>query len=260
MISGQIIKASLVQRGEVVVAPLNLRDLAEQAAQIVLDARQQAAEILEQAQIQATSLRETAAEAARGEGYAEGLSQGRADGQKLACQEALAALDAESAELAQVARTIVAELSSASASMIERMRRQMLDLALDLAAKIVGEVSVQDISAARGNLEKVLMLCGRSGEVVVKANPQQLRRLQDYCAEFTAAMGLPGPVRLIGDESISPGGVRLLAGSGEIDATIETQLVNLAQSLVGSQGSLFHSGTYISHPSAINSERGEHDA
>jgi hypothetical protein len=50
---------------------------------------------------------------------------------------------------------------------------------------------------------------------------------------------------LVSDESVSPGGVRVQVGSGEIDATIETQLAKVAETLLGGRAAgCFSAGVY----------------
>ena len=59
----------------------------------------------------------------------------------------------------------------------------------------------------------------------------------EHCRELVETLGCGG-VRVMADESITPGGVKVLCRGGEIDATIETQLANVAASLAG-MGGLF---------------------
>ncbi len=232
----RVIKAnetSTLGRTKAVV--LNLRDLAAQAREIILDSRKEAAAILAGAKTQALEIKAEAAQAGQAEGFARGLAKGAAQAQV----DAQAQIQARTAEVVDLAKAIVAQLAAAKDQAQARMRNDMLNLSLQLASKIVGQVAVSDIAAARANLEKVLRLCSGGGEIVLKVNPGQLRRLQEHCGELTEALAVQGPVRLLPDESVGPGGVKLISGSGEIDATIETQLANLAKGLVGGMGGLF---------------------
>jgi flagellar assembly protein FliH len=236
----RVIKAEEVNTvGAAKAAVLNLKDLAAQARQIVLDARREAAGMLARTRAQAKETRQEAARAGRAQGFEEGRAQGLAQGLQEAGALAQSQADAQSAELAALAKKIVEELASAREQQQARMQRDMLEFSLQLAAKIVGQVAVSDIAAARGNLTKVLELAGQNSEIVVKVNPGQLRRLREHYNELVEALGLTGQMKLVGDDEISPGGVKLVSRSGEIDATIETQLANVAQSLVGGIGNLF---------------------
>jgi len=210
-------------------AALNLNDLADQARQLVLEARKEAARIAAEARHAAEAVKAQALQ----QGYAEGLARGKEQGLRQAQANADQSRRTESAQLAELAGKIVAELSAARDETLRRARRQMLEFAVELARKIVGQVALADISAARANLEKALKLANGGGEIVVQVNPGQLQELTQQWPELVSGMNLPGEMRLVADEQISPGGVKLLSRSGEIDATIETQLANVAASLLG---------------------------
>jgi flagellar biosynthesis/type III secretory pathway protein FliH len=254
----RVIKASeMSMPGRTKAVVLDLRDLAAQAREIILDSRKEAAAILAGAKTQAAKIKVEAAQAGQAEGFARGTAQGTAQGAAQAHADAEAQLQAQTAELVDLAKAIVAQLAAAKDQALAHMRQDMLNLSLQLASKIVGQIAVSDIGAARANLEKVLQLCSGGGEIVLKVNPGQLRRLQAHCGELTEALAVQGPVRLLADESVGPGGVKLISGSGEIDATIETQLANLANGLVGGMGGLFEQP-----PAAESSADGKfvHDA
>jgi flagellar biosynthesis/type III secretory pathway protein FliH len=247
---------------------LDLRDLAAEAREIILDSRKEAAAIVAGAKTQAAEIKAQAAQAGQAEGFARGMAQGIAQGAAQAHADAKAQLQAQTAELVELAKAIVAQLAAAKDQALAHMRQDMLNLSLQLASKIVGQIAVSDIGAARANLEKVLQLCSGGGEIVLKVNPGQLRRLQAHCDELTEALAVQGSVRLLPDESVGPGGVKLISGSGEIDATIETQLANLAAGLVGGMGGLFEQppaessadGTFVHDAAPLAAGQGTHGA
>ena len=109
----------------------------------------------------------------------------------------------------------------------------MLDFALELAAKIVGRIAAEGATAARENLRKALELAEASAAVCVKVNPAQLAGLNLCLPELLEALGRSGEVRMVGDEAVSPGGVKVQTDCGEIDATIETQWANVVEALLG---------------------------
>ena len=66
--------------------------------------------------------------------------------------------------------------------------------------------------------------------MVVKVNPLQLGQLQESLPEMLAAMG-DAKVRLVGDPDVAAGGVKVLSGAGELDATIQTLLANVVDAI-----------------------------
>lgn len=202
-------------------AALKLADFAAEARDIVLEARKDAARIAGEAQAKAD---EVLAEAER-RGYEEGFRRGSADGQ--AQGEQAAQSHRAPAELLELARRAVDELHRAT----EQLPRQVLAFAVEIAEKIVGEVA-GDIRSARANLVKVLELGGGYREVTIQVNPAQLAALREHCREVVEALSFRGTVHLAGDESVAPGGAKLVSGQGEIDATIATQWNTVVKALL----------------------------
>jgi len=220
-----------------------LDSLAAEAQNVMLDARQQAARVLADARSQA----DAACDAAAAKGYAEGLARGRSEGYDEGVRrgqtEAREQFGERSAELVEQLRRLVAELEAAHDETIHGGRCELLDFALAIAGKIVGRVAVRDVGAARENLRKALELAESRREMNVLVNPAQLDTLTEALPELAGSLGRNGPVRLVADASVSPGGVKLLTAGGQIDATIETQLANVAEALLGSRTS--SDGTYV---------------
>jgi len=230
----QVIKANLSGEGSPQAVVLKLADIAEEARRVVLDARKQAAQIVAQAQQGVQAAQREAAERGYAEGFARGRDDGYSDGLKRASEEDARKFADESARYVALLKEIVAELSGARGRMLQEIRGHMLEFAIYLAGKIVGRVAARDISAAEANLQKALALATFDGEILVKVNPCQLQPLRQRCAGLSESLAIAGGVRMVGDESVSPGGVKLVCRNGEIDATVETQMNKVVQTLLGS--------------------------
>jgi flagellar assembly protein FliH len=230
----RIIKANSIPPGGAGEAGvMNLADIAAEARAVILDARKDAARIVSEARAMADTVCDQAAEKGYAEGFARGQNDGYADGHKQGLAEAKDELADRAEELIDLTEKVLRELSTARAELLHRGRCEMLDFALDLAAKIVGRVAARDAGAARENLRKALELADCAQELCVKVNPSQLDDLRASVPKFTEALGRTGEVRLVGDAEVSPGGVKLFSPQGEIDATIETQLSNIVEALLG---------------------------
>ncbi len=241
------------------VAVLHLADLAEEARRVVLDARKEAAAIIAQAKNEASQLRS----AAMSQGYAEGLLQGRDEGYRAGARDAMRRADetasTESAEIMSFARCVLEKLQAEINRFNADAAGRMLEFAIELAEKIVGRVAETDISAARANLAKALELV-HGGEIVVKVNPQQLAGLRSHCEQLVATLAVSGNVRIEGDANVGAGGVKIISGRGEVDATIKTQLDNVVTALLGGAragrcDSNVVLGQYIGGPSGVEAAR-----
>jgi flagellar assembly protein FliH len=226
---------------------LQLHDFAEQARGIVLQARQESARIVTQARRQGQEILEQARQTAYAEGFARGQNDGLAS-----VQQAPSGDTRVPGELAGLVHSVLAELTSVQ-NRRDAEAAELLELALEIARKIIGQVAVSDIGAARANLAKVLELAAASREMIVRVNPDQLQQLQAHCRELVDELAVRGKVELVGDEQIAPGGVKLQTRHGELDATIGRQLDNVVDALLGdaAAGPLF--GVYRSPREADDS-------
>lgn len=215
---------------------LKLTDVAAQARSILLDARKEATGIISQARVEAEDIHRAAAAKAYEEGFGRGHAEGLAAGKRQAQDEARQALAADSTELASLVATVVRELGSARQAVIDEARHEVLQFSVELARRVVGQVAVGDPSgpahdAAVHNLDKALTMLQGQRVVCVKVNPSQLAGLQGRCGQLCVELNIP-PVRLAADESVAPGGVMVLTNGGQIDATLQTQMENIARALI----------------------------
>lgn len=148
------------------------------------------------------------AEEGRKLGYLEGRKQGYAAGFALAASE-LAQLSALTAALPAALRNADSEVADA-----------LLTLALDIARQLVLQELAADpgviLAAVRALLQTEPVL---SGSPRLFMHPEDLALVQHYLAEDLHAAGW----LLRADPSLSRGGCRVHAASGEIDATLETR-------------------------------------
>lgn len=230
----RIIKADAIeQEDSPKAAALNLADFVAEARNIVLDARKAAARITAEARARADSLERQARQKAFAEGFARGQSDGYADGILQAREETERKYSDEYKKTLALVGDVVRGLSASRTEAIQNACGDIIEMSVLLAGRIVGNVVADDVEVAKANLAKVLELAHGGGQIVVKVNPGQLESLREYFHELIEALTLGDEVRLLADERISSGGVKLLSPHGQIDATIEAQLDNAARILLG---------------------------
>jgi len=238
----RIIKAT--RGGSAAPAVLNLADFVQQLRRVTDEAGREVRRILDEARAQARVLKRQAGREAYHEGFARGREQGCTDGSHQAAAETRARLENENRELSDLARSILDGMRSARSEMLEPTADEVLELALELAGKIVGRLAA-DITVARANMAKALELACPSGRITVRVNPGQLNRLAKHFKGLVEAMALDGQVRMVADPEVTPGGVKLTTARGEIDATVETQLAKVAAALVRGGDGPDAGGTYV---------------
>jgi len=243
----KLIKADSTTSPAVSEVALNLADFADQARQIVLDARKDAARIVAQARTHA----ETLTKMAQQKGYEEGFDEGKKNALALAAKDqpacpAQPATD-ELAKALMLVEDLAKQLQQAKNEIMQNCSNELLELALEIARRIVVHVAPRDIDVAKANLAKVLELSAASKDMTVRVNPEQLSRLQLHTGELVGNLGIRGHLRLVADENIPPGGVKLQTRCGELDATVIRQLENVMEALLGPKDDLPLLGTFWAH-------------
>jgi len=210
---------------------MKLADIAAQANEVILDARKTAARIKAEARAEAEIAGQQAREQGYKEGFAEGHIRGMQDGARAGGDRARARIEDQSRQLADLARSILGAIEEAGDRPYRPAADEVLDFAIDLSTKIVGQLARKDISVARGNLIKAMKLAGADGEMIVSVNPVQLQELSRDFAELVEVIDASGRARLVGDREVAPGGVKITTARGVIDATVETQLDKVVSAL-----------------------------
>jgi flagellar assembly protein FliH len=158
------------------------------------------------------------------EAFAKGYEQGERAGAEAGTKRA-------EAMLRRLAETIE-ELADVRRSMVRQTERQMVQLALAIARRIVRrEVALDSeltVAMARVALERL----GDSTSVTIRLNPD------DY--EVTAGRReamLPGShVSVVPDSAVSRGGCLVQSDFGYVDASVDAQFQELARALLVEEG------------------------
>lgn len=168
--------------------------------------------------------RETCIKAIEREAFGQGIAEGEKAGLEIARQR----VDDMQARLTRT----LEELARVRAAVIRRTERQMVDLSLSIARRIVRrEVKLDPdfvIAMARVALERV-----DDGDVAtIKLNPE------DYEAAIaTQAVDWAGShVRIVPDTAVERGGCQVESEFGSLDASVDAQFEELANAIRNGQG------------------------
>lgn len=159
--------------------------------------------------------------AARDEGYERGLQEGRNTGYETGLEQAR--------EQARQLAALCEHLAAPLAALDEVMERQLLALCLELAERILQrQLQLQPEfveTVVRGALE----VLGRSeSPVCIHVHPEDLEVL-----ELLGFDRGEKPWRLQADPNLRRGGCRLETDHGQVDASLETRLVEVRRQLLG---------------------------
>jgi len=160
--------------------------------------------------------------AARAKGFAEGKAEGRAEGV------------AEAQQIVSRLRSLANEMASPYETLDAVVSRELAELAMQLATRIVrreleiGPSNVSEIvEQAIGTLYKL------DGEVIIFLNPVDAALLRDFSTEALEGKSW----KIIEDDSLAVGGCQVKTPSSFVDASVKQQLETLCDSLLSSQES-----------------------
>lgn len=196
---------------------ISAEDLLEQArreaAAIRHKAEQEACNILEDARRQSLEICRQAEKQGFDAGYKAGFSQGldQAQGYVEKAKQAL-----ESAQ-------------QAYARYIEQAEPKLLALVLEVAKKVVGEAITYDPELIISMLRQGIEAMGDERKFVLRVNPKLVAFVQSSKQGLEREFGVE-ITEVVGDPSVSAGAI-LDTPSGQIDATVETQIENLARAI-----------------------------
>lgn len=189
-------------------------DFLELAPLYLLSAAQEkAAELIAQAEARADEIRA----AARREGEAAGREQGKSD--------LLPALVA----FADAGQSLIIF----EEQLIARYAPHLVQLALDIAEKIIGRAVAADAAIVASVLERAKAEVGYAKQLRICLHPDDLKVLEELRPDLLNAEGANGrTLEVVEARDLSRGGCRLETEAGIVDATIPTQLDEMRRQLL----------------------------
>ena len=166
------------------------------------------ARMIAQASAEADAIREQA----RAEGHAEGRAAGHADG--------MAEVSAAAGALAEALQGV----ESLRAGVVEAVERDAIDLALELAGKILAGALLARPELVVDVVQGALRRVSDRRQIAVLVNPADLETLQAAIGDLTAQVSGIELCDLQSDQRVEAGGAIVRTVEGEVDAGVQTQL------------------------------------
>jgi len=224
-----LVKASSAPAG---LTTFSMRDVEDQAKALLLRGRQTAERLIAEAQREAAELKKAAhaqgSAEGRRDGLAKGTEEGRAAGQKQALEEHRAQLTQAVAALTEAASDLDASRGELEAAALE----EVVSLAIAVARRVTKRQALVDPQVLTENLREAMRLVVSAGAVKVAIHPSQRRTLDAALPALRLEFPRLGHVEVVDDESVHPGGCRVYAGSGQVDATLDEQLDRVVADLL----------------------------
>lgn len=146
----------------------------------------------------------------------EAYTRGRADGKKEAEKKLNSAVRSLGEALEQV--------SGMRKSLAEKSRDDMIRLVMAVARRVIDEEISGKKDIIVKNVSRALDAAVEADEYYIRVNPADLETVKEHEPMFLASMKGLQNIHFVPDESISRGGCIAESRTGDVDATIESQL------------------------------------
>jgi flagellar assembly protein FliH len=155
------------------------------------------------------------------EAYEKGFAQGERDGLALGQKRVEATL--------HHLENVLAEIERQRKALDETYEREMLQLVLSISRKIVRYELTSQEQTIGATLREAFQQVVDRRKVIIRVNPTDYQYLQSHPEGFPCfAPDNKAAVQVVEDPSIARGGCFLETPFGEVDATIESQLDEIA--------------------------------
>jgi flagellar assembly protein FliH len=183
-------------------------DAQSEAERIESEAREKAAGLEDEARRKAEDIIEEAKKKAFDQGREEGFRSGEEEVGRL---------------IGQV-HAILNEVIDQRRKILERTERQIIDLVLQIARKVVKTITEQEKRVIIENVKEALKKVVGDTEVIVRVNTRDMGLVTKHKKQFIEAVESLKQVKFEEDSRIEPGGCIIVTSFGEIDARIQNQL------------------------------------
>ena len=177
-------------------------------------------------------------------GYKEGLNKGYLEGHKRGYKKGFEkgkkeaeekykklenVLKKDFQEKIQSINTFLKNLEKESKELILNMDKEVLNLALNIAQKLILKEIEKDPEISLRLIKEALNYIAEGTELNIKVNPEEYKFLKENLLKHIPPSQ---KIKLIPDESISKGGIFIETSLGVIDATFEKRWKKLLETLL----------------------------
>ena len=167
---------------------------------------------------------------AQGQGYNEGFQKGSAEGQKAGYdagfQQGLAEAQQQQAPLQARMQQLVTEFQHTLEALDSVIASRLMQLALEAARQVIGQATTVDGSALLRQIQQLLQQEPMfNGKPQLRVHPDDLQRIEQTLGPTLDLHGW----RLLADSTLHPGGCKLSAEDGDLDASVATRWQELCR-------------------------------
>jgi flagellar assembly protein FliH len=214
------------------LVPFSMKDIEQQARAIMLRAQQRAEQLIAQAQVAAEELKVAAVAQGRQEGRAQGLSEGKTEGGKTGHHQALTETKQQLTQAFNALSTAAKDLNTSRKQLEAGAKADVVRLAVSIARRVTKKYGELDPAILTANVNEAMKLVVQASDVRIALHPSQHQPLMAALPKLKLQWPALEHVSLIEDAQVKPGGCRIQAGQGQVDASLDTQIDLIAGELL----------------------------
>ncbi len=150
------------------------------------------------------------------EAYEKGFAQGEKDGLELG--------ETKGRKLVEKLDNLLGGIGDLKGELVKRYEKEIIEIVFAIAKKVIHTQLHFEEKAVRGPILSVLELTVGKSEINLKLNPEDLDYVESLRPELFSKFQSLKTIMITSDPAIKRGGCKLESDTGDIDATIETQL------------------------------------
>lgn len=185
----------------------------EVADALIKEAKEKAELIIREAKERARLIEQDAYQ----KGYAEGLDL----------------VNAEVSELVEAVRSVAESALSEKWSVINSYERNIVDLALEIAKKVVDGQILLKPDTVVGIARKALFIAAEREHIQIRVNPEDVEMIKAHKDDLMASMDGIEKIDVIADRRVKRGGCILETDAGNVDGRLQSQLSHIDDALKG---------------------------
>src|SRR4051812_9170670 len=232
------------------LTPFSMKDVEQHARAILARAQQKAEQLITEAQITASELKEQAVAEGVIEGRKEGIAKGIEEGKKLGQQQALNEHKQQLTQLVMALTTASKELNASRKQLEAGAMAEVVKLAVSIARRVTKQYGQLDPNVLTANVAEAMKLVVQSTDIRIAVNPTQRDTLNKALPQLKMQWPALEHVVMADDSSIAPGGCKITAGQGHVNADLEMQINRIASELRPT-------GLTPPHPAGLNNAIGD---
>jgi len=157
------------------------------------------------------------------EAYEKGFSQGEKDGLELGEQKAL--------KVIENIENLFIELSRQRQQIVQQHEKEIISIIFTIAAKIIHHHLPADEESLKQTVLEVLNLAVEKRQIVINVNPEDYQYIEQCRPELFKKFKDIKTIMVTSDPGISQGGCVIETPCGDMDASVESRLEKVYQSL-----------------------------